>query len=465
MSGVQNIGQSSSHTYASALGASLSRSTTPDPQLVARAPSPRLPPVGGRYGATDKKAINGPSAFNGSSSIAKSADLVAAMAGMSLLANGVLNEENHLQSHNQNEINGHQNFIFDLQGGQNHIKQQSYLEKCESEHFHPSSVPRSTKSSHSVLSKNDGPFTDQTDSSLTVDGHAELHKPVVSSPDSYFKAPSSPSITSSGGSPHYQNLDNANSAFMNYCLGGFSINPASPSTMPNHLSYGNFPPSFENSAAAGAVRGIETRSLGGLPSGPNLTVAAEVQNLNKLGNHNITASALQEPLMDPLYIQYLRTAEYAAHVAASCNDPSLERNYMGTSYGDLLGVGLQKAYLGALLSPQKSQYGVPFLGKSGGLNHGYYANPAFGLGMPYPGSPLASTVLPASPVGAGSPVRHNDRNVRFPSGTRNFGGGAMGWHLDGMDGSFASSLLEEFKSNKSRCFELSEIAGHVVDFR
>ncbi|KAJ8620726.1 hypothetical protein MRB53_029255 [Persea americana] len=286
---------------------------------------------------------------------------------------------------------------------------------------------------------------------------------MVSSHDSYFKAPSSPSITSSGGSPHYQNLDNANSAFTNYCLGGFSINPASPSMMPNHLSYGNFPPSFENSAAAGAVCGNETRSLGGLPSGPNLTVAAEMQNLNKLGNH-ITASALQEPLMDPLYIQYLRTAEYAAHVAASCNDPSLERNYMGTSYGDLLGVGLQKAYLGALLSPQKSQYGVPFLGKSGGLKHGYYANPAFGLGMPYPGSTLASPVLPASPVGAGSPVRHNDRNVRFPSGTRNFSGGAMGWNLDGMDGSFASSLLEEFKSNKSRCFELSEIASHVVEF-
>ncbi|MFS7938316.1 putative armadillo-like helical, nucleic acid binding NABP, pumilio domain-containing protein [Helianthus anomalus] len=33
--------------------------------------------------------------------------------------------------------------------------------------------------------------------------------------------------------------------------------------------------------------------------------------------------------------------------------------------------------------------------------------------------------------------------------------------------SFASSLLDEFKSNKTKCFELSEIeiAGHVVEFR
>ncbi|GKB01818.1 pumilio homolog 2-like protein [Tanacetum coccineum] len=44
------------------------------------------------------------------------------------------------------------------------------------------------------------------------------------------------------------------------------------------------------------------------------------------------------------------------------------------------------------------------------------------------------------------------------------GGGIMGpWHLDGAD-SFGSSLLEEFKSNKTKSFELSEIAGHVVEF-
>ena len=46
--------------------------------------------------------------------------------------------------------------------------------------------------------------------------------------------------------------------------------------------------------------------------------------------------------------------------------------------------------------------------------------------------------------------------------------GVMGpWHVDtgNIDESFASSLLEEFKSNKTKCFELSEIAGHVVEFR
>lgn len=461
MSGVQSIGQLSSHAYTTALGASLSRSTTPDPQLVARAPSPHLPPVGGRYSATDKKAINGPGLFNSSSGTAESADLVAAMSAIGLSANGMANEENHLQSQNQKEVNDHQNFLLDVRS--NHIKQQSYLEKSESGHFHSSSVPQSTKSSHHALSKDGGLFTGQIDSSLAIDGQAELHNPIVSSPNSYFSAPS---ITSSGCSPRYQNLDNTNSTLMNYGLGGFSINSASPSMMPSHLGSASLPPSFENSPAT-AVLGIQTRSLGGLLSGPNFTGVADMQNLNMLGNY-ITASALQAPLMDPLYIQYLKTAEYAAHVASSCNDPSLDRNYTATSYVDLLGVGLQKAYLGALLSTQKSQYGGPFLGKSGGLNHGYNANPAFGLGMPYPGSPLASPIFPASPVGPSSSIRHNECNVRFPSGIRNLGGGAMGWHLDGvggMDESFASSLLEEFKSNKGKCFELFEIAGHVVEFR
>ncbi|GJT44361.1 pumilio homolog 2-like protein [Tanacetum coccineum] len=45
------------------------------------------------------------------------------------------------------------------------------------------------------------------------------------------------------------------------------------------------------------------------------------------------------------------------------------------------------------------------------------------------------------------------------------GSGVIGhWHLDGADSSFASSLLEEFKSNKTKSFELAEIAGHVVEF-
>lgn len=136
----------------------------------------------------------------------------------------------------------------------------------------------------------------------------------------------------------------------------------------------------------------------------------------------------------------------------------MDRNYMGNSYVDLL----QRAYLEALLSPQKSQYAVPFPNRNGSLNHGYYGNSTFGF---YQESALGSPVLSDFPVGPVSPIRHNERNMRFPSGMRNLSGGIMGsWHSDN-DESFNSSLLEEFKINKTRCFELSEIAGQIVEFR
>jgi len=58
--------------------------------------------------------------------------------------------------------------------------------------------------------------------------------------------------------------------------------------------------------------------------------------------------------------------------------------------------------------------------------------------------------------------------MRF-SGMRNLAGGVMGaWHSEvgsNLDETFAPTLLDEFKSNKTKCFELSEIGGHVVEFR
>ncbi|KAF8369905.1 hypothetical protein HHK36_032071 [Tetracentron sinense] len=471
MTAVQNIGASVPHTYASALGASLSRSTTPDPQLISRAPSPCLPPVGGvRVGATGKRSINGPKSFNGvSSSMSESADLVASLSGMSLSMNSVVDEDNQLQSQIQHGIDDHQNFFFNLQGSQNHIKQHSYLNNSKSGPLHLPSTPQSAKGSYSDLGKINGAGLDLKNYSLIADGQVELHRPAVSSASSYLKGPSTPILNTGGGLPsQYQNVDSTNSSLPNYGLSGYSIIPPLPSMMASHFGSGNLPPLFENAAAASAMAapGMESRALGGgLPSGPNLTAAAELQNFSRLGNHT-AGSALQVPLMDPLYLQYLRTAEYAAAQVAAHNDPTLDRNYMGNSYMDSL--ELQKAYLGTLLSPQKSQYGVPFLGKSGGLDHGYYGNPAFGLGMSYPGSPLASPILPNTPVGPGSPFRHNERNMRFSSGMRNLAGGVLGsWHSEaggGMDESFASSLLEEFKSNKTKCCELLEIADHVVEF-
>ncbi|XP_012088832.1 pumilio homolog 1 isoform X1 [Jatropha curcas] len=414
---VSNVSATGSHTYASALGASLSRSTTPDLQHVARAPSPRIPPIGGgRSNSIDKRESSSSNSFKGvSSSLNESAELVAALSGLNL---STVDEENRSISQSQRNIDDHHN-LFNLQGDHNlnHVKQQPFLNKS------------------------------------------------TSSINSYLNGPSTPILNGRGGSPSDpHNVDNMNSAFANFGLGGYPMNPSSPSMMGSQLGSGGLPPLFENVAAASAVggTGLDSRSLNAL--GPNLMAAApELHTLSRVGNQT-AGNALQVPVMDPLYLQYLRSNEYAAAQLATLNDPSMEREYLGNSYMDLL----QKAYLGSLLSPQKSQYGVPYLGKSGSLNHNYYGSPTFGLGMSYSGSPIGGPLLASSPIGWGSPVRHNERNMRFTAGMSNLPGGVMGsWHSESggnLDESFPSSLLDEFKSNKTKCFELLEIAGHVVEF-
>ncbi|KAG1337849.1 Pumilio [Cocos nucifera] len=413
--GLRNVGASASHNFASVSGSALERSTTPDPQLVARAPSPCLPPVGVRLNANDKKHNNGSSSFNGvTSGIAESDDLIAALSGISLSTAAAMDSDNISPLNLQAGFNNHQSFLFDSQSGQNHVKQHTFLKNLDPEYLQVSSIPQSSNSSISP--------------------------------------------------PQFQNLDTGDTAFTSYGLSGFSANPVLPSMTVNHIGTGNLPALFESaSAAAGSVSlGMDYRGLGGgIFAPPNLTSQADLQNLGRIGNQ--TAAALRSPLADPLYVQYLKAVEYTAQVAASHSNPSVETGFAGNSYMNLL--GLQKAYVGTLLQPQK-QYGMPLLGKSGALNQSLYGNPAFGLGMSYPGSPLASPI--ASPVGPGSPLRHGERNMRFPSGLRNLPGSVMGsWHCGptgNMEENFPSSLLDEFKSNKTRCFELAEIAGHVVEF-
>ncbi|KAJ6845920.1 pumilio-like protein 1-like [Iris pallida] len=463
---VQNNGVSTSHTFVSVLGSSLSRSGTPDPQHIPRSPSPCLPPVGVRLNNTDKKNNNGSTSFRASSGLGESDDLVAALSGMSLPTTETLDHDLIAQAKLQKEMEDHQNFLFGLHGGQNHVKQHPFSKNSDAGNLNMAAISQSMKKSYSDLARSAGGVGDLGNSNVRPNGQVEFHRSTLSPASSYAKASSASMIGSPGGSPApYQNHNNRPAAFTSYGLTGYSVDPASPSMIANHIGNGNFPP-FENTAIASPTGspGMDSRTLaGGFSLGPNLTGAADLANFNKLGNQ-AAAAALQMPLVDPLYVQYLRTAEYAAHVAANFGDSPTDRGYVGNSYLDLLGI--QKQYIGAMLQPQK-QYGMPFLNKSSSLNHNYYGNPAFGLGMTYPGSPVAGPVLPTSPVGPGSPLRLGERSMRLPSGVRNLAGGVIGsWHPDSghMNESFAPSLLEEFKSNKTKSYELSDIVGHVVEF-
>lgn len=452
--GYQQNGGQASHNFPSVLGSSISRSTTPDAHLLGRTSSPSLSSVGTTKFGMLNKNTDAESSYNGmaSSNIGEADDLVAALSGMSLSSAGI-DDDSVALSKLQKEIDDQQKYLFDLQDNQEHIDQHHFFKRSDSGHLGMPSVPQAMRSPRPDLCKNTG-----------VDGPVDLHRLNGSSPH-YLKIPSATSVASPGGSPaHYQNSDNTNPAFGSFGLSGYPNNQALSARVSNHIAASNLPPLFEKSAAAAAAAsalspGLDSRVVGGVfPSGQGLNGAIDLPSFNRLGNH--ATSALHMGPIDPLYRQYLRTAEYAAQVAANSGDPSATN-----SYADLL--GLQKAYLGSLLQPPR-QYGMPFAGGSEGLNHGYYGNPPFNLSVAYPGSPLASPVMPASPGGPGGVHRYGERSMRFPSGLRNLTGGVMGsWHSENvgaMDESFPLSLLEEFKSNKTRCLELSEIASHVVEF-
>ena len=110
---------------------------------------------------------------------------------------------------------------------------------------------------------------------------------------------------------------------------------------------------------------------------------------------------------------------------------------------------------------------MAYLGKSGNASPGCYASPSRGFSMPYPGSPNGSLVLPGSPMeSTTSPIRHNELNSPYSSASKSSSGGAWQFKNWGdTEERYGSSLLEEFKNNKNRCFELSNIVGHVFEFR
>ncbi|EOA12021.1 hypothetical protein CARUB_v10008047mg, partial [Capsella rubella] len=370
----QGIGTPSPYSYAAVLGSSLSRNGTPDPQTIARVPSPCLTPIGsGRVSSNDKRNTSNQSPFNGvTSGLNESSDLVNALSGLNLSGSGGLDERGQAEQ----DVEKVRNYMFGLQGGHNEVNQ----------HVFPNNSDQS-------------------------------HKGTGSWKNPQLRGSQGSAYSEGGGlGTHYQHLDSPN-----YCLNNYALNPAVASMMASQLGNTNFSPMFSN------------RMMGG-------------------------GAGLQSHMVDPMYNQYGRFSENVDCLDL-LNDPAMDRNFMNNSYMNML--ELQRAYLGA----QKSQYGVPY--KSGSPNsHSDYGSPTFGSNMSYPGSPLAHHLLPNSLVSPCSPMRRGEVNMRYPSATRNYPGGVMGaWHMDAsLDEGFGSSMLEEFKSNKTRGFELSEIAGHVVEF-
>ncbi|CAD6248963.1 unnamed protein product [Miscanthus lutarioriparius] len=351
---VQSLGSSMSHTFASAVGSSISRSTTPDPQLIRRTPSPCLPPVGVRMGSSDRKV----EAAAVASLNHDAADIAATLSSLSLSGNRMSNVENDVQNHVYQNFGDQADVLFN--------------------------VPKE----HRQLSPQN--LTQNTDED-------------------------------SLNAPEYAVFPNGGSNFSN--LHASKLTSHSNSKFPMQSPHGNANKKGSLMSSAGSV--------------------SHYQNLNG-DSHGIDVSGW-----------HMKT--HAGGFTSSMLNNQLNPGHLDSP-------GYQKAYLGSLFAQQKLQYGMPYLGKSGALNQNIYGNdPAFGIGMTYLTSPPSSPYI-SSPQGH---VRQGDRLTRLPAMVRNTAGGSMGsWNSENglMDNDYGSSLLEEFKTNKTRSFELLDIVGHVVEF-
>ncbi|KAK8955641.1 hypothetical protein KSP40_PGU001688 [Platanthera guangdongensis] len=173
-------------------------------------------------------------------------------------------------------------------------------------------------------------------------------------------------------------------------------------------------------------------------------------------------SDFQGPPLDPLYAHYLqRACNPNSPNSGNLNDLFVGKSFLGSSHMDL--PWYQNAYLEQFIAQQRLQYGGS-LNNGSGLNNGLYGSDAFGAGMPYPLNPVSGTSL--SSMGSGNSLRQNGRLPGFPSVLRSAMAASKGsWnHQNSSIEGFTSTLLEEFKSNKTRSFELSDIVDHVVEF-
>lgn len=149
--------------------------------------------------------------------------------------------------------------------------------------------------------------------------------------------------------------------------------------------------------------------------------------------------------------------------AAGYLNPSLGGKFLGSSHVDL--PEYQSAYLGNVLVNQNGRYGVPHLGKFNSLDNSLYGDHGFGMGMPYPASQISTTNTLLNSM---SPIRQNGRLCRMPSTARSqMGVSHVSWFPENsaIGEGYSSSLLLEFKNNKTILFELSDIVGHAVEFR
>ncbi|RWW80026.1 hypothetical protein BHE74_00011685 [Ensete ventricosum] len=270
------------------------------------------------------------------------------------------------------------------------------------------------------------------------------------------------------GTPYYHNLQSSSLLPSQFGISGYALNPSLVTPLvtayPHHHS--GIPVPFEN-----AVGPNFSARASGVSSGGNVS-GIDMQHLHKI--YGQLGLAIQPPFPDPLYVPFYNYPSSDAYATAGQYDPAISRGgSLGSSPGPY---GPQKAPGPAHLPDQRPQVmrvaGVNSLnaitGGTGSPSY-YGSSPNNSVLMQFPSSPLASPVFQGSTVvGTSFSGRKND-NIKFPLGTERNAGSLSGWQnqrgREKIDEPRSYSFLEELKCNRVRRYELSDIAGHIVEFR
>ncbi|XVE91120.1 hypothetical protein DITRI_Ditri20bG0129300 [Diplodiscus trichospermus] len=264
------------------------------------------------------------------------------------------------------------------------------------------------------------------------------------------------------GNPLYPNFQPSGIYAPHYNVGGYAVNPALlPPLMGGYPSHCAVPVPFDSTTTSSS---FNNRTYGA-SIGESTPHTSDMQHLGLF--YGQQGLVLPPSLVDPLHMQYLQ------HSFSNVYGASIQHGHLASTgvSGGLVDSFVHKepnaaAYLGDLKlhPPINGKQSIPNPEKVGSTGGSYYGgHRSMGVVTQYPASPLASPLMPSSPIGGMSPLGHRNE-IRFPSKAGQYSGW-QGQRVSSFEDSKRHSFLEELKSNNARKFELSDISGRIVEFR
>ncbi|XP_024019311.1 pumilio homolog 5 isoform X1 [Morus notabilis] len=270
--------------------------------------------------------------------------------------------------------------------------------------------------------------------------------------------PTAAAYMPSGNIPFYPNLQQSSLYAPQYSLPGYA--PSSTLLPPFMAGY-----PFQNALPLpfGATYSPSfTGRIAGVSMGEGILHGADVQPHRKF-------YAQHEPIpqpsfVNPLHMQYYPNPSHEIY-GSSVQHGQLARGIIGSQFTQQ--ASTFSAYVGdhkfqSLTNEGRSVSAPRKMGIGG------YGNPPFMSGVTqFPASPLASPLMPSSPIGGANHLGRQTE-TRFPQGPiRNpgiYSGSQVKRVSNSTDDLNKLSFLEELKSSNSKRLELSDIEGRIFEF-